>query len=108
MMTLLLTKIAAWAIKHGGRAPPLQSAALRRSSMSPISQERVEFSKDRIKVLNAMFRELTRRRQLFGANPQHIQSAIDMVLTERLSLQLETEIISNYLSAVSSAQVEVQ
>lgn len=44
-----------------------------------------------------MFKELTRRRYLFGAQPSHIQSAIELLCVERLSLQLEAEILRNHL-----------
>jgi hypothetical protein len=66
--------------------------------MHPISSERVKFIRARIIVLDAMFRELTRRRYLFGAQASHIQSAIDILCVERLSLQLEAEILQNHLN----------
>ena len=67
--------------------------------MSPISRERAKFCQDRIKLLTSMNFELTRQRHLFGARPSEIQRVMDQVLTERLSLQLEEELITDFLDS---------
>ncbi len=65
--------------------------------MLPISNERVEYIDERLRVLKAMLKELTRQRQLFGAKPQQISAIVESVQTERIALLLEHEIISKAL-----------
>lgn len=67
---------------------------------SPISQERVDWLRERIKVLNAMWIELTQRPAKYTNNmhPQSIQMALHQIQSEKLSLIIELEVISNVLS----------
>jgi hypothetical protein len=67
--------------------------------MLPISTERVEWIDERLRVLKAMFKELSRQRHMYGARPVEIQAMVESVQRERTLLLLEHEVITKALAA---------
>jgi hypothetical protein len=70
--------------------------------MNQISQERVQWIDQRLRVLNGMFAELVRTRHFYGALINHVHGAADEVCRERLSLQLEREVVLKLLAEQES------
>ena len=78
-LTKIITSVKKHILRNGQTEKPRNGSLNGWNQMHPISSERVKFISARIIVLNAMFKELTRRRYLFGAQPSHIQSAIELL-----------------------------
>lgn len=65
----------------------------------PLSTARLTWISERLTLVVAMLRELTRTRQLFGAHPMQINGAIERLTEEKLLLMLEQELLQKHLEA---------
>lgn len=66
--------------------------------MSPISQERVDFIKDRIKVLHSMNLEFINSHTKWPqSTPSIKQRTLDTIQAEKLQLQIELEVLTQHL-----------
>lgn len=71
--------------------------------MSPISQERADFVRDRLKVIDYSIKELTARKAFFqqtvGASHEQVLQAMSALKAEQLNLYVEAVILARLLEA---------
>lgn len=77
--------------------------------MSPISHERIDFIKDRLRVLDQMRRELTRRRdyyfQKLGASGDVQLAAVAAIRAEELTLYVEHDVLVAHFGEQAKANI---
>lgn len=75
--------------------------------MTPISQERVEFLKDRIRVLSAMYTELLNRPAKYIVGQHDLcRAALNAIQSEKLQLTIELDVLTEYLSNQGESSAE--
>lgn len=78
--------------------------------MSPISLERLDFIKDRLRVLDMMRRELTRRRdyyfQKLNASGDVQTATLLDIRKEELALYVEHDILADHFGRLAQANIE--
>lgn len=77
--------------------------------MSPISPERVDYIKERLRVLDQMRRELTRRRDFYyqklGASAEVQNAAMAAIRTEELTLYVELDILVEHFGKLAQENI---
>lgn len=68
--------------------------------MNPISLERIQFCKDRIRVLGAMYTELLQRPAKYIVGNQHeLQRAtLSAIASEKLQLTIELDVLTEHFN----------
>jgi hypothetical protein len=90
-------KIFGWLLNLAQDTAPTPNQKSVPLMIDPISNERVLWIDQRLKILQCMYAELTRERHFYGSHGMYVRGAADHVVTERLSLQMEREVIVELL-----------